>query len=99
MIDLFKALSNEHRVQILSWLKRPHDFFPLEDIEPEVHEFGVCMSVIQKKAGLSQSTTSAYLTSMVAIGLLKSIRHGQWTYYKRNEEKIAELAHYIQHIL
>lgn len=99
MTELFKALSNEHRVQILKWLKSPHDFFELEDIEPEVHEFGVCMSVIQKKVGLSQSTTSAYLTSLVAIGLLVSVRNGQWTYYKRNEEKIAELAHYIQYTL
>ncbi|AJH15070.1 ArsR/SmtB family transcription factor [Myroides profundi] len=99
MTELFKALSNEHRVQILKWLKAPHDFFELEDIEPEVHEFGVCMSVIQKKAGLSQSTTSAYLTNMVNIGLLTSTRNGQWTYYKRNEDKIAELANYIQNTL
>ncbi|WP_121966212.1 helix-turn-helix transcriptional regulator [Myroides sp. N17-2] len=99
MTELFKALSNEHRVQILKWLKTPHDFFELEDIEPEVHEFGVCMSVIQKKAGLSQSTTSAYLTTMVNIGLLTSIRNGQWTYYKRNEAKIKELASYIQNTL
>jgi len=99
MTELFKALSNEHRVQILKWLKTPHDFFELEDIEPEVHDYGVCMSVIQKKAGLSQSTTSAYLTNMVNIGLLTSVRNGQWTYYKRNEDKIAELAHYIQNNL
>lgn len=96
MIDLFKALSNEHRIQILTWLKHPHDHFESEDIEPEVHEFGVCMSVIQKKVGLSQSTTSSYLSSMVQIGLLTSIRHGQWTYYQRNEAKIRELATYIQ---
>lgn len=96
MIDVFKALSNEHRIQILTWLKKPQDYFLAEDIEPEVHEYGVCMSVIQKKVGLSQSTTSSYLTSMVNIGLLTSIRHGQWTYYKRNEKKIAEVAQYIQ---
>ncbi|MGL5274689.1 ArsR/SmtB family transcription factor [Myroides sp.] len=99
MTELFKALSNEHRVQILKWLKTPHDFFELEDIEPEVYDYGVCMSVIQKKAGLSQSTTSAYLTNMVNIGLLTSVRNGQWTYYKRNEDKIAELANYIQNSL
>ncbi len=99
MVDLFKALYNEHRIQILAWLKKPHDYFELEDIEPEVREFGVCMSVIQKKAGLSQSTVSSYLTSMVTIGLLTSVRNGQWTYYKRNEAKIAELASYIKHQL
>ncbi|WP_413512349.1 ArsR/SmtB family transcription factor [Myroides odoratus] len=99
MVDFFKALSNEHRIQILTWLKKPHAYFELDDIEPEVHEFGVCMSVIQKKAGLSQSTISSYLTAMVQIGLLTSIRNGQWTYYKRNELKIAELAAYIKNQL
>ena len=96
MIELFKILSNEHRLQILTWLKNPHNYFEVEDIEPEVKDYGVCMSVIQKKAGISQSTTSTYLTSMVASGLLTSIREGQWTYYKRNEEKIQELAEYVK---
>ena len=96
MIDLFKILSNEHRLQILTWLKDPYNYFEVEDIEPEVEDYGVCMSVIQKKAGISQSTTSTYLTSMVNNGLLISRREGQWTYYKRNEEKIQELADYIK---
>lgn len=97
MIELFKILSNEHRLQILTWLKDPYKYFTVEDIEPEVEDYGVCMSVIQKKAGISQSTTSTYLTSMVNSGLLISTREGQWTYYKRNEEKIQELADYIKH--
>lgn len=99
MQELFKILSNEHRVQILTWLKDPHAHFAVEDIEPEVTDYGVCMSVIQKKAGISQSTTSTYLSSMVNCGLLKSIREGQWTYYKRNEERIQELASYIKEVL
>ncbi|SUJ01143.1 ArsR/SmtB family transcription factor [Sphingobacterium spiritivorum] len=96
MVELFKILSNEHRLQILTWLKEPHKYFDAVDIEPEVKDYGVCMSVIQKKAGISQSTTSTYLTSMVNSGVLKSTREGQWTYYKRNEEKIQELADYIK---
>jgi len=96
MIELFKVLSNEHRIQILNWLKEPQLHFKSEDIEPEVKDLGVCMSVIQKKAGISQSTTSAYLNAMVNCGLLRSVRDGQWTYYKRNEEKIKELAHFVR---
>ncbi len=96
MIEVFKVLSNEHRLQILAWLKNPHAHFELQDIEPEVQDYGVCVSVIQKKAGISQSTTSAYLAAMVNCGLLKSVREGQWTYYKRNEERIQELADYIR---
>ncbi|GEM64265.1 transcriptional regulator [Sphingobacterium faecium NBRC 15299] len=99
MVDIFKILANEHRLQILHWLKNPNNHFNAEDIEPEVTDYGVCMSVIQKKAGLSQSTISSYLTSMVNCGLLKSVREGQWTYYKRNEKRIQELASYIKDTL
>jgi len=30
------------------------------------------------------------------VGLLESERHGKWTYYRRNEEKIQELAAYLK---
>ncbi len=96
MIEIFKMLSNEHRLQILFWLKEPRNHFEAVDIEPEVDDFGVCMSIIQKKIGLSQSTTSSYLSSLVNSGLLLSVREGKWTYYKRNEQRIQELASYIK---
>lgn len=46
---------------------------------------GVCVGDIQEKAKVSQSTVSSYLNMMQKAGLLESIRHGQWTYYRRNE--------------
>jgi DNA-binding transcriptional ArsR family regulator len=51
---------------------------------------------IQEKANLSQSTVSQYLSMMQKAGLLESERHGKWTYYRRNEKNIQELATYLK---
>jgi DNA-binding transcriptional ArsR family regulator len=55
----------------------------------------VCVGQIQKKCGTTMSTVSAHLAMMQRAGILTSTRKGQWTYYKRNEEKIAELGNLI----
>ena len=61
-IEIFKALANEHRLQILKWLKSPKDYFVNEGHpEIDVEIVGVCVGEIQKKLGLTQSTTSHYL--------------------------------------
>ncbi len=92
-IEVFKALSNKTRLQILAWLKNPEQHFP------EQHEAGfpagVCVGQIQKKAGLTQSTVSEYLSLLQRAGLVKSTRIGQWTYYQRNEEAFAALSRMI----
>ncbi|PWG78481.1 ArsR/SmtB family transcription factor [Pararcticibacter amylolyticus] len=86
-LEIFKALSNKTRLEILQWLKEPETHFP-------VQEEGVCVGLIQKKAGLTQSTISEYLSILQRAGLVEATRVGQWTYYKRNEqafEKLKEL--------
>jgi DNA-binding transcriptional ArsR family regulator len=84
---VLKALSNETRLQILEWLKDPHRNFGHQEIG-DFDEDGVCVSLIQKKAGLSQSTTSIYLGVLLRAGLVRAKRIGQWTYYQRDEEAI-----------
>lgn len=83
------ALNNPTRRQILVWLKDRENFPPPL---PE-HEGldGVCVGYIQDKAGLSQSTISSYMRSLRSAGLVLSERHGQWTFYRRDEKAI-ELA-------
>ncbi len=51
---------------------------------------GVCVSIIQEKAKLSQSTVSSYLSTLQRAQLVTSKRIGPWTYYQRNEQKIAD---------
>lgn len=93
-VEIFKALSNTTRLQILNWLKDPGTHFP-EQIDSGF-ENGVCVGQIQKKTGLTQSTISEYLSLLLRAGLLKTTRIGQWTYYQRNEEAFAALSQLIQ---
>lgn len=93
-IDIFKALANENRLQIMNWLKNPTDYFVHEE-DVDMNEVGVCVGEIQKKLGLTQSTTSHYLSMMSKANLLIATRIGKWTYYRRNDETLAQLNEFI----
>jgi len=88
-VEIFKALSNNTRLQILNWLKDPEQHFA-EETDVDMRLTGVCVGLIQKKTGLSQSTVSEYLSILQRTGLVQSTRIGQWTYYRRNEEVYAK---------
>lgn len=93
-LEIFKALSNKARLEILNWLKEPETSFPGQQVFGFEH--GVCVGQIQQKAGLTQSTVSEYLSMLQRAGLVTSKRVGQWTYYKRNEEAFQALSQLIQ---
>ena len=93
-IEVFKALSNKSRLQMLEWLKEPEINFPEQSYSGFEH--GVCVGQIQAKAGLTQSTVSEYLSILQRAGFIESKRVGQWTYYKRNEEAFAKLSKIIE---
>lgn len=94
-LEIFKALSNKTRLQILQWLKEPEKHFSAQE-HADFNTVGVCVGQIQQKAGLTQSTVSEYLSILQKSGLLESNRIGQWTYYKRNEAAFAALSNLIQ---
>ncbi len=87
-LQILKAIDNEKRLQILSWLKEPEAHFPPHQ-EVEGFEQGVCVAFIQEKSGLSQSTTSQYLGILEKAGLVIPTRIGKWTYYRRNEVAVS----------
>ncbi|OJW12621.1 metalloregulator ArsR/SmtB family transcription factor [Mucilaginibacter sp. 44-25] len=93
-VEVFKALSNKTRLQILSWLKDPEVHFPAQALNGYAN--GVCVGQIHAKSGLTQSTVSEYLSSLQRAGLISSTRVGQWTYYKRNEEAFKALSKLIE---
>lgn len=98
ILDIFKALSNEKRLEILEWLKDPARYFPPQGLHlPDGSGYlgGVCVGSIQEKAGISQSTVSHYLDILQRAGLLKAQRLGKWTYYSRDEEKIKKFAEIV----
>jgi DNA-binding transcriptional ArsR family regulator len=86
-IVVLKALSNETRLKILGWLKEPERHFGPQEVG-DFEDDGVCVSLIQKKCGLSQSTVSAYMALLTRVRLVKVKRVGQWTYYQRDEPAI-----------
>lgn len=86
-ITVLKALSNDARLKILEWLKDPKRHFGRQDVG-DFDTDGVCVSVIQRKSGLSQSTVSSYLALLTRARLVKAKRVGQWTYYRRDEAAI-----------
>ena len=89
LLDVFKALANPKRLQIMAWLRDPEAHFsPQADPMAEV---GVCVKQIQEKAGISQSTASQFMSVLQRAGLVQSTRIGQWTYYRRNDARIAQL--------
>jgi ArsR family transcriptional regulator len=89
LLDVFKALSNPRRLQIMDWLREPTRHFPAQ-ADP-IDEFGVCVKQIQEKAGISQSTASQFMSVLQRAGLVQSTRMGPWTYYRRDEARIARL--------
>jgi DNA-binding transcriptional ArsR family regulator len=89
LLDVFKALSNPKRLQIMAWLRDPTAHFaPQADPMDEV---GVCVKQIQEKAGISQSTASQFMAVLQRAGLVQSTRVGPWTYYRRDAERVAAL--------
>jgi len=96
-MDLDKALTtlnNPVRRRILHWLKDRSNFPPALPEHADLD--GVCVAYIQEKAGLSQSTISNYMGLLKEAGLVLSERHGQYTFYRRNEDKIRALLHAVE---
>jgi ArsR family transcriptional regulator len=88
--SVLRALASERRLQILKWLKNPRAHFRAQ-IDGDLVEDGVCGVLIAEKLGVSQPTVSEHLRVLSQAGLLSSRRVRQWTFYKRDEARIAEL--------
>src|SRR6059058_6192631 len=89
-LDVVKALGNERRLQILRWLKAPRSHFPRQ-VDGDLVDDGVCGLFIAQKLGVGQPTASEHLRVLVQAGLIRSKRIKQWTFYKRDEPRIAQV--------
>ncbi|WP_118184352.1 ArsR/SmtB family transcription factor [Paraburkholderia phosphatilytica] len=89
---IHKALANPFRRKILAWLKTPHETFAQGHID---FRHGVPVNAIQARCGLSQSTVSAHISTLLGAGLVVSTRVGQWILLSRNEAVIAAFASQI----
>ena len=92
---VIKALANDRRLAVLAWLKDPVANFPPQR-DGDLLKDGVCGLFIAEKLGVSQPTASEHLRILTQAGFLKSKRIRQWTFYKRDEKRIAELRRLIR---
>jgi DNA-binding transcriptional ArsR family regulator len=88
--DAIRALANDRRLQILEWLKEPTAHFPPQ-VDGDLVADGVCGALIAEKLGVSQPTVSEHLKILSQAGILRPKRIKQWTFYKRDEARIAEI--------
>ena len=85
-----KALANERRLEIMNWLRDPARYFPPQ-VDGDLVKDGVCGLYIADKLGVSQPTASEHLRILTHAGLIRGKRIKQWTFYKRDEKRIAEV--------
>jgi DNA-binding transcriptional ArsR family regulator len=85
-----RALSNERRLQVLSWLQRPAKNFPAQ-VDGDLRKDGVCGLSIARKLRVSQPTASEHLKILMRAGLIRGKRIKQWTFYKRDEARIRKI--------
>ena len=90
MEQVFRALANDRRLQILRWLKDPRRHFPPQ-IDGDLVRDGVCGLLIARKLGVSHPTASEHLKILSQAGLLRGKRIKQWTFYKRDEKEIRKI--------
>ena len=90
IVPAIRALANERRLQILEWLKDPVANFPPQ-VDGDLVEDGVCAVWIAEKLGVSQPTLSEHMKVLSQAGLVRARRIKQWTFYKRDEQRIAQV--------
>ena len=90
IVATLRAFASKPRLQILAWLKQPRAHFR-EQIDGDLVEDGVCGLLIAEKLGVSQPTVTEHMKLLVEIGAVRAKRIKQWTFYKRDEERIRAL--------
>ncbi|HEY1798491.1 MAG TPA: transcriptional regulator [Stellaceae bacterium] len=90
VVAILRALANERRLQILAWLRDPTAHFP-QQVDGDLVADGVCGLLIAEKLGVSQPTVTEHMKLLVEIGAVRAKRIKQWTFYKRDDERIGAL--------
>jgi DNA-binding transcriptional ArsR family regulator len=98
LTGIMRALANERRLQILDWLKDPRAHFsPQKD--GDLVEDGVCGLLIAEKLGVTQPTLSEHMKLLTQTGLVDAKRIKQWTFYRRDEERIRAIKALISDVI
>src|ERR1700692_3932138 len=85
--DVIKALANGRRLTILDWLKDPRSHFA-DQVDCDLVADGVCALLLAEKLGITQATLSEHMRVLVHAELVVPKRIKQWTFYRRDEDRI-----------
>ena len=83
MTDIFKALSDETRLRMLSLI-----------LDGEM-----CVCEIEDCLGLTQSNASRHINALKSAGILSSSKQAQWSYYRLNEDFCKENRELINYLV
>ncbi|MHA0319660.1 ArsR/SmtB family transcription factor [Sphingomonas melonis] len=95
--DLFRALGNERRLQILRWSRNPVAQFLPQRVGDLVEE-GVFGQFSADKLGVNASTLSEHMRVLQASGLVTAKRIRQRTFHRRDDAKLASIASIVETI-
>ncbi len=85
-----KALANENRLIILSWIIDPRPHFPPQE-DGDLVKDGVCVGFITEKIGLSQPTVTTHMKVLAEAGLVTQKKIKNWVFYKPDRDVISSL--------
>tara|TARA_R110000751_G_scaffold10028_6_gene37115 strand:- start:709 stop:1134 length:426 start_codon:yes stop_codon:yes gene_type:complete len=91
LVEALKALASDKRLAVLGWLRDPTAHFPPQRDGDLVRD-GVCALFLAEKLGVSQPTLHRHMQLLIGAGLVVAKRTRQWTFYRRDERRIAALA-------
>ena len=77
--DLLKAVADPTRLQLISLIR-------------DSDQCTACVGDLTDSVGLSQPTVSHHLRVLVDAGILSKEKHGYWTWYTLNMDRLGELA-------
>ena len=90
VLGCFKALSDPHRLQILSYLATGGG----GGCSPRAE--GVCACDLEAVTGLSQPTISHHMKCLAATGLVRGQKRGKWMYYELEPTGTAALNEFLK---
>ena len=90
-----KAIASPVRMEILRCLREPTLGFPPQvDGDPVID--GICADFIRERLGIAAATASRHLTLLTDAGLLIATRKKGWTFYRRDNRAIQQLARQLK---
>jgi len=95
---VLRALSNKHRLRIMSWIMNPEVNFPPQQ-DGDLVEDGVCVGFITEKIGLSQPTVTSHMKILAGAGLVSSKQIKNWVFYKPETERFKSAIIVLQGML